>query len=181
MKKFLLIPVLFTLFSIGCSSLIPDNVTKAAIFTDKKGYIYGRFGFKQINGSFPVGVIVMNVNTKMEHFLKFSDDNDICCIIVEPGTYKVMYLAAIVSDNDQKSDISNNVKYRPSSDFIVEPGKAFYIGDILGYKGRTINGKKINFSWGISSVADNYKATTDEFKKEYPNLIGIPTESVLNK
>ena len=58
--------------------------------------------------------------------------------------------------------------------FEAPTNSAVYLGDFVGYA-------KVNLvaeEWAIKSVTNNFVQTTTDFRKEYPNLAGLPVSSI---
>jgi hypothetical protein len=144
-----------------------------------KGYIYGRFTMTTPASSrfgdslLRMGVVFEEIKTGQTYSIQFQNLSSPAIVPVRPGTYRISQLVGAYATYESGGKLKINDE-RLSKEFRVEAGKAYYVGDFLGEAGSTFTIVK----WGLKSIVPNYEATTNEFKKSFPQFENIDVVSV---
>jgi hypothetical protein len=179
----------FLLFSTlsGCVTYAP---TLKPIETLKPtvGYIYARLTLhreSRFARGLRIGLILEEKETAETYTLQFQTskkESGVSVIAVKPGIYKISKISFARGDF---SALTTSVGEKPINDprltteFRVEPGKAYYVGDFVGRTSADYYVVSMVQHWQMQSVANNYDNTTNELKEKFLNFKEIDTTSVI--
>jgi hypothetical protein len=111
-----------------------------------------------------------------EYAIQFETKNDLVVLAVPSGSYSINKLVFATYDY-VKAGEKPVPRSRLSSPFVVEPGKAYYIGDYVAESnGGAVGGGMVNQSWRLSSIRDAYEESTSDLKSKFPLLKGLDTQ-----
>jgi hypothetical protein len=176
------------LFSIGCANLDYRPPIKTSYIPNAgKGYIYGKFSLrKDFMNNARLALQVENKTSGNLISIRLLDENQVYAIEVDPGTYQLKnfvyaLLGAVMEFETRKIAIPANPAYL-SQQFIVERGKAYYIGDYFGSSQRTgvlvtpyVVGA--SFQGGIIGIEQQFEKTSSELNTFLPSFRSIDKKS----
>lgn len=178
----------------GCATYSTPILSTTAL-SQQSSYLYGRFTVVELDkdglipsiGHLRCGLVIESTNKDNTYHIQFNTDETPSAIAVAPGTYSIRKFTFAAYDyvREGEKEIASGPLTLP---FSVQPGKAYYLGDIVvGAEARLsspiyspsstiiIN---TSHTWKLSSVADNYKQTTEDLIKVLPQLGPIEKASV---
>lgn len=158
----------------ACAAFTPPLSTADAP-TSGTGYIYGRFTLKDVTTGFGHLRMGLGLSGPHEYTIQFETENDLVVIAVPSGSYSISKLVFATYDY-AKAGEKPILDSRLASPFIVEPGKAYYIGDYVAESGGTYKGGTTTQSWRLSSIRDAYEDSTSHLKSKFPLLQGLETK-----
>jgi hypothetical protein len=125
--------------------------------------VYGRFA---TGSDFAFGnelaLRLCDEHSKRVYLIRCRDKEPVYAVAVEPGRYRVAGFLATFQDHRPRGKRD----FRDSRTFEVRSNSLTYLGDFAGYA-------KVGFmteEWGLSGITNNFEATTEELKQQYPNL-----------
>jgi hypothetical protein len=166
----------------ACAALVflPASLPRVTIDADH-GYIYGRFVLTIPESSAfgpelaKIALIVAEKDTEAPHAVPFQSSLRVSVIAVDPGAFKLsklVQMGALRETLREETVTGGNL----TKAFNVEPGKAYYIGDIYAEGSRRSLVSKIDLR--LARVMDEYEQATAELKKSFPSFEKMPTTSV---
>jgi hypothetical protein len=149
-------------------------VNQSFQFETNTAVVYGRFS---TGPDFAFGndlaLRLRNDDTKRQYLIRLKDKDSVCGVAVEPGRYSLVGFVATFVDHR----VVGQRKMPNSSSFDVRSYSVTYVGDFTGYS----KIGSMTQEWGITSVTNNFIATTDEFRKQCPNFASVSAVSVFDQ
>lgn len=162
----------------GCTTFSP-TIGKDAKPEIGKAYVFGRFALQASQsgpGYLRIGVELQEKTNGRGYTMQFDQSGDPSLVEVKPGTYSLTeFVFAYWTYESAGSRPVSDV--RLTKPFVVEPGKAYYLGDYVGHSDASRFGVA---AWRISSVRDRFASTTDEVREKYPGLRDIEFQRGIN-
>ena len=121
-----------------------------------------------------MGLVLEAKETTAHYTIQFGLTDAPSVISVEPGTYslKKLVFAAFDYSKEGEKDLPESLL---TKSFLVEPGKAYYLGDMAGRGSTSSSVFTATHSWYLESIKDNYENTTREFRVRFSNFQHIGT------
>lgn len=140
------------------------------------------FGQLQQSGQSKYQLIYENLNTHQQFGLFFSGKPDVTTVMIEPGRYRLKSWSLLnaqnqiiggksVDDLSHENKKSENAPFPFENEFLVELGKAYYIGKfkIVEYQQGTQKLSKIDYT--LKDYADAFT----NFRKNFQHLHQVET------
>jgi len=165
----------------ACTTIISYSspVLPKARFDPEVGYIYGRLKLEKSSAETAKMGLVLRRGVETIN-LEFLFSGAVSVYAVEPGKYAVRQV--MCTDGSLKKG-TFFIPEEHILEFVVEPGKAYYIGDFLGRTAdrsqRYSTHTKVDLYWGLESVQDNYEVTTTAVKRFFPALMDVEALNVV--
>lgn len=175
MKSVLRTLLLATSIALSACAAFTPPLSPSAAPDSSTGYIYGRFTLKDVSRGIGHLRMGLAISGPQEYTIQFETKNDLVVLAVPSGSYSINKLVFATYDY-AKAGEKPIPGSRLRSPFIVEPGKAYYIGDYLAESGGAAGGGVLNQFWRLSSIRDAYEESTSQFKSKFPLLQGLQTE-----
>jgi hypothetical protein len=172
----------------GCANLnyqppIDSNVNLGT----EKSYIYGKFNLtRDFLNQVRLALQIEKKSDGKLLSLRLIDEKDVYAIELEPGTYQLkgfIYapLGAMMEFETRKIPLPNSPSYL-NQPFLIERGKAYYIGDYYGSSKRTggllvPNFVMVTFQGGIVGIDQNFEKTSKELQTSLPAMGSIETRT----
>lgn len=138
--------------------------------------IYGRFELgSDFNAGNHLALWILRADSKKEYFIRFNDADLVCCISVNAGRYNVVGFVG----TDSEHRIWGRKKFPASFPFEVRTNSATYIGDFAGRTTYDFGG--MLQEWKIKGITNNFAGTTEDFRRNFPNLISVPVYSAFGR
>ncbi len=179
---------------VSCSTWTP-TMTKDEIPTGNDTYLYGKFNISapkigmSVEGYYTIG-FVFSCTDGRTYTIRLSMEQPVQLIKLSPSTCSFTETVFV--------DAGGNIRGRkpvpegPLTNFKLEPGVAYYIGDFLAFAenqlsshysvgdaGRTMITDLNLMSWGMKEPLNNYQNTTGKMKSFYPNMAKVPVHNRL--
>jgi hypothetical protein len=136
------------------------------------GYVYGRFTLNESSfgiGHLRMGLVLEDKEKTESYTIQFEWTDSPFVIAVKPGNYALKKF--VFASWDYVSEGEKKLPEGPlTKAFVVEPGKAYYIADLVGQSTASFNGFATTHSWRLESVKDDYEKTTADFKNKFQNF-----------
>lgn len=159
----------------GCISTWQPLSTKSQP-TPKSSYLYGRFLLQNQHVTFNSKANSIAINlykvTPPQQTISLglkTEEDAVYAVEVPPGTYRISGWSA--GDDSRSKSFGNEDGH---ADIVVEPDKAYYIGDFTGKSSVKTYGNTISYRWFIDDVSYKFNKTDREFSSKYPNLLSLP-------
>ena len=119
-----------------------------------------------------MGMVIEHSQTGLPHAVQFQRSLAVSVVRVDPGTYRLAKFAFAGVDYGHLGE-EEIVDDKLQREFLVEAGKAYYIGDFLEQSNSTALFTPVK--WKLIFVKNNYEETTREFKQSFPRFSGVET------
>jgi hypothetical protein len=156
----------------GCTEFaIPINPDET--LEPSNGYLYGRFSIS--SGALTplqMGFAVSTLDMKHQKIIRFEREDDTYAVALKPGSYKmtsIVFTKTYQKEGEEAlpSSLADHV-------ILVEPGKAYYIGDYVGDAEMMFAVLFTANNWRLKEVKNNYTATTERLEALYPQFKVLP-------
>lgn len=166
----------------ACAGYTP-RVATTVVPTDQDAFLYGRFhidapkAWLAIDGHMSMG-FALECADQQKYVLRFDRDKPVLAIKIKPASCS---LTEIVYTNPDGQVTGR--KPAPTGfsfkNLRFDAGRAYYMGDFDAGTSTTMNGTTVQQRWFIKSVRDNYALTTQDMRRDYPNLAQMSTANPL--
>ena len=177
------------LFMVSCGSLAPapdasSHFKQEAFFTPDAAFtpgpdtvvLYGHFGLIQFQEIPGFCLDILHEETEQEQFMPFKPLDPVYCLVSRSGTQDIIGVATIGSLGRPVRYLFKGSDGPRALSFNARPGTALYVGDFTGIR----ENHGMYTQLGIRSITNNFAETTEAFHKKYPNLAGLPVQSVFD-
>jgi len=170
-------------FFMSCTRFLPPFISVAHFSSPVKqsfkvdtnsAVVYGRFA---TGPDFAFGnelaLRLCQDSSKRVYLIRCVDKDSVSAIAIEPGRYRIAGFVATFLDHRPVGR-----RHFPATRlFQVRSNSATYLGDFTGYA----KIGPMTQEWGVRGIRNNFTATTDEFRRKYPNLASVPRFSAFDQ
>ena len=167
MKK---LPLIFLLALTVClSSCVQFSKSLEAGASPQEGgaVIYGRFALGEKFAGNDVSLRLVEEATGKVRLLRLQQDEPVYAVAVPAGSYRIEGF----DGSYVLGQYAGRRKFRDAAWFEVKENVASYVGDFFGHTRMEF----LTQEWFVDEAAENYEATTKDFRERYPNLGSLPT------
>jgi hypothetical protein len=168
----------------GCVSMAPPMKPAASVDAGA-GYVYGRFtvGAPLDQYARSAAFVLEEVRTGKQYRIEFSGNRAPAAVGVSPGRYSIRQLDIVSGGNlrSGSTDLSRSLLAVP---FVVEAGRAYYLGDYRVATRFDIDTSDLFFTkyateWQIVALHDEFEITTEDVRRMLPALARVPASKAI--
>ena len=169
----------------SCASI--DVFKTSELPKNDKSYIFGRFKLTYTDLGYSLGLGLQNIETKKSKYLLFSKTNELSCIEVDPGFYKIATTILI----NRHRELLDERTFKPpfwmnviTTNFFIGSNEGIYIGDFYGSSATRLfqlssdGNLSSGIYWSILVVSNEYSNSTKRFKTRFPSFVSIVNRTV---
>jgi len=145
-----------------------------------KAYVYGKLrSLNQSQNRIALKLQKASWNGKA-YYIPFEFPPNFFALELDPGRYTIGKIAFLINNNTWYKEVSLNEDV-PDADFLLEPGKIYYIGDYIGYTHMEDKPLEIHYEWQLQELDDNFKSTTSIIKTTYSPFRGFEDVNLMEE
>lgn len=164
----------------GCSVQLAKPIARHVSAKKDKAYIYGKFrALNQSQNKIAFKLQEASLIGKV-YYIPFDFPPNYFALELDAGRYTIGKIALLTNNHTWFKEISLSEDVS-DADFLLEPGKIYYLGDYIGYSHVEDKPRARHYEWQLQEIDNNFKSTTSVIKTMYSPFHGFEVVNLMEQ